>query len=83
MDSEARNLLKVVYLKPLRDAHTDMTHGYKSRLAQILSSHPLFSTQKDSNGEYISHKLEIEYTNLKNNIENYFLGNEEGSVIIK
>lgn len=81
MDSEARNLLKVVYLKPLRDAHTDMTHGYKSRLAQILSSHPLFSTQKDSNGEYISHKLEIEYTNLKNNIENYFLGNEEGSVI--
>ena len=44
MDSEARELLKVVYFKPLRDALTDMTHGYKSRLAQILSEHELFKT---------------------------------------
>lgn len=38
MDSEARELLKVVYFKPLRDALTDMTHGYKSRLDQILGA---------------------------------------------
>lgn len=46
IDSEARELLKVVYFKPLRDALTDMTHGYKSRLAQILGAHELFKTQK-------------------------------------
>ena len=39
MDSEVRELLKVVYFKPLRDALTNMTHGYKSRLAQILGAH--------------------------------------------
>ena len=43
MDSEARELLKVVYFKPLRDALTDMTHGYKSRLAQILGAHELMA----------------------------------------
>ena len=46
MDSEARELLKVVYFKPLRDALTDMTHGYKSRLAQILGAHELFTLAK-------------------------------------
>ena len=46
MDSEARELLKVVYFKPLRDALTDMTHGYKSRLAQILGAHELSRLKK-------------------------------------
>ena len=50
MDSEAREVLKVVYFKPLSDALTDMTHGYKSRLAQILGSHELLKTQKDAQG---------------------------------
>lgn len=50
MDSEARELLKVVYFKPLRDALADMTHGYKPRLAQIFGLHELFKTQKDVQG---------------------------------
>ena len=33
---ETRDYLSTVYLKPLRDALQEMTHGYKSRLAQIL-----------------------------------------------
>lgn len=72
MDSEARDLLKVVYFKPLRDALTDMTHGYKSRLAQILGAHELFRTQKDGEGNSKKHKIETDYKDLKENIEGYF-----------
>ena len=72
MDSEARELLKVVYFKPLRDALTDMTHGYKSRLAQILGAHELFKTEKDVQGNITKHKLETDYEKLKKGIENYF-----------
>lgn len=72
MDSEARELLKVVYFKPLRDALTDMTHGYKSRLAQILGAHELFKTEKDVHGNIIKHKLETDYEKLKTKIEKYF-----------
>lgn len=72
MDSEARELLKVVYFKPLRDALTDMTHGYKSRLAQILGAHELFKTKKDELGNNIRHKLETDYEKLKKEIEDYF-----------
>ena len=72
MDSEARELLKVVYFKPLRDALTDMTHGYKSRLAQILSAHELFKTEKDTQGNFTKHQLETDYEHLKSRIENYF-----------
>ena len=81
MDAEARELLKVVYLKPLRDALTDMTHGYKSRLAQILGAHELFKTQKDEHGDSIKHKLEKDYENLKTAIENYFKNGEDGERI--
>lgn len=81
MDSEARELLKVVYFKPLRDALTDMTHGYKSRLAQILGAHELFKTQMDENGNNVRHKLEADYENLKKEIENYFKEGGSGSVI--
>lgn len=81
MDAEARELLKVVYFKPLRDALTEMTHGYKSRLAQILGAYDLFKTQKDENGNIIKHKLETEYENLKNEIENYFKEGGDGEVV--
>ena len=72
MDSEARDLLKVVYFKPLRDALTEMTHGYKSRLAQILGAHELFKTRKNIQGNNTKHKLETDYENLKKEIEDYF-----------
>lgn len=81
MDSEARELLKVVYFKPLRDALTDMTHGYKSRLAQILGAHELFRTQKDEHGNSAKHKLEKDYENLKKEIEKYFIVGGNGETI--
>lgn len=81
MDAEARDLLKVVYFKPLRDALTDMTHGYKSRLAQILGAHELFKTQKNAQGNNTKHKLETDYENLKSQIESYFKDGGNGSII--
>lgn len=81
MDSEARDLLKVVYFKPLRDALTEMTHGYKSRLAQILGAHELFKTRKDAQGNDTKHKLETDYENLKKEIEDYFRSGGKGENI--
>lgn len=39
---EAKDLLRVTYLKPLRDAEIELSPGYRSRLYQILKSHPVF-----------------------------------------
>lgn len=75
MDGKARDLLRVVYLKPLRDALQDMTHGYKSRIAQILQAHSIFGDdKKDANGQ---HELEVMYQNLKTGIEEYFTKTEK------
>lgn len=67
---ETREYLSAVYLKPLRDALLDMTHGYKSRLAQILQAHSVFGqNERDDAGK---HKLEGEYAVLKKSIDEYF-----------
>ena len=42
MDGDARTLLRVTYLKPLRDADAELTPGRRSRFAQILKAHSLF-----------------------------------------
>lgn len=48
IDSKARELLKTVYLKPLRDAEHEMRSGRNSRISQILINHPVF-IDKDEN----------------------------------
>ena len=83
MDGKARDLLRVVYLKPLRDALQDMTHGHKSRIAQILQAHSIFGDSKrDEEGK---HKLEKLYAELKAEIDKYFdlKQEEDGKVITK
>lgn len=83
MDGKARDLLRVVYLKPLRDALQDMTHGQKSRIAQILQAHSIFGNgKKDEKGK---HKLEKLYSDLKTEIDKYFdlKHEEDGKVITK
>ncbi|MGJ9385477.1 ATP-dependent nuclease [Salipaludibacillus sp. CF4.18] len=63
---EARDLLRVTYLKPLRDAESELSSGYKSRFAQILRNHPLFD-KKDK-----EHTLE-KYIRIANTrIKDYF-----------
>lgn len=42
IDSQAREYLKVTFLKPLRDAENELTAKKYSRLSQILEGHDLF-----------------------------------------
>jgi putative ATP-dependent endonuclease of OLD family len=72
IDGLARDYLKVVYLKPLRDSLTDMTHGYKSRIAQILQNHTIFKKEKQADGSYKEHTLETDYKKLQNEIDIFF-----------
>lgn len=58
MDGDAKALLQVTYLKPLRDVEAEMTPGYRSRLAQILQSHNSFKKVKGLDGKYEKHQLE-------------------------
>ena len=58
IDGDAKALLQVTYLKPLRDAEAEMTPGYRSRLAQILQSHNSFKKEKGGDGKYEKHDLE-------------------------
>lgn len=67
LDYEAGEKLRAVYLKPLRDALTDMTHGKKSRFAQILLAHPLFSEKSDG-----KNKLIEKYKKLKDEVNIFF-----------
>jgi len=47
LDAKARDLLRTVYLRPLRDAEGELNPRRKSRLSQILSSHKDFSKEED------------------------------------
>ncbi|MCY9578725.1 ATP-dependent nuclease [Paenibacillus alvei] len=47
LHSKARDLLRTVYLKPLRDAENELAAKRNSRLSQILYSHPEFSLGED------------------------------------
>ncbi len=75
MEGKARELLKAVYLKPLRDAEREMSSGRNSRISQILMSHPVFS---DRDG----HRLKEILSNANNDIEKYFV-EEDGKVILQ
>lgn len=85
IEGEARDLLRVVYLKPLRDALSEMTHGNKSRLAQILKSHSIFKKINEIDGSEKKHELEKHYIDLKKGVDGYFDANqnETGKQIVK
>lgn len=71
MDGEARELLRITYLKPLRDAEGELTPGRRSRLAQILAAHKLFqdATPRDQTKK---HRLEEIVGEANSAIRDYF-----------
>jgi putative ATP-dependent endonuclease of the OLD family len=71
MDGDAKALLQVTYLKPLRDAEAEMTPGYRSRLAQILQSHTSFKKVKGVDGQYEKHELENIIENANQQISEF------------
>ncbi len=42
LEGEVRDFLQATYLRPLRDAETELSGGRGSRLSQILEAHPSF-----------------------------------------
>lgn len=76
VDGKARELLKAVYLKPLRDAEREMSAGRSSRISQILLSHPIFQKENEH------HLIQI-FKRANDEIERYFAEDEEGKVILE
>ena len=54
LTSEAREYLKVTYLKPLRDAENELMPGKYSRLSNILLAHEVF-TKEETHENFINH----------------------------
>lgn len=48
LSQEAREYLKAIYLKPLRDAESELAPRRNSRLSQILSGHDFFKPKNDA-----------------------------------
>lgn len=75
IDGKARELLKAVYLKPLRDAEREMSAGRSSRISQILLSHPVFQNKDE-------HQLIRIFNKANEDIEKYFVEDENGKKIL-
>jgi putative ATP-dependent endonuclease of OLD family len=85
IDGDARELLRVTYLKPLRDAEGELTPGRRSRLAQILAAHKLFQDDASGTSEQ-KHKLEEIVGEANNAIKQYFCptdGEAQGSEVMQ
>lgn len=76
IDGKARDLLKAVYLKPLRDAEREMGSGRSSRISQILLSHPAFKDKKE-------HVILDIFQNANEQIEKYFTDDVEGKRVLQ
>lgn len=76
LDGTARDLLKSVYLKPLRDAEHEMSSGRGSRISQILLNHPAFKDKKQ-------HAIIDIFQNANKKIEEYFTDDADGKHILQ
>lgn len=76
IDGKARELLKAVYLKPLRDAEREMSSGRGSRISQILLNHPVFKDKKE-------HAVLDIFQDANRQIENYFTDDTDGKRILQ
>lgn len=76
IDGKARELLKAVYLKPLRDAEREMSSGRGSRISQILLNHPIFKDKKE-------HAVLDIFQDANKRIEDYFTDDTDGKCILQ
>lgn len=72
LDGGAKDLLRLTYLKPLRDAEAELSPGYRSRLAQLLGSDPLFKDQFDTDQKKVQHTLEKYLSKANSLVKEYF-----------
>lgn len=76
LSPEAREYLKVTYLKPLRDAEEELVARKNSRLSQILVGHEAFK-QKSS-----EHVLLKQLQAFNGSIDGYFVGTDHAGATI-
>lgn len=76
LDGKAKELLKCVYLRPLRDAEKEMRSGRNSRISQILYNHPLFANKEDN-------ALVRVLMQANEDIEKYFLEDDGKEILGK
>jgi len=72
LTAEAKDKLKATYLKPLRDAKSELSPKRNSRLSQILLSHKAFNDKK-------GHRLVQLAGDLNKEVAAYFLGKNAAS----
>jgi len=70
LTAEAKEYLKVTYLKPLRDAQNELIAKRNSRLSQILLGDKTFTSSEDN-------ELLNAFSTLKTNLESYFNDNND------
>jgi len=68
LTAEAREFIRTTYLKPLRNAQTELVPRKNSRLAQILQKHEAFK------GRNKDHSLVGLFNDFNISVEKYFLG---------
>ena len=68
LTAEARDFLKTTYLRPLRDAQSELVPRKNSRLAQILQGHEAF---KGKDGDHLLVGL---FKDFNESVEKYFIG---------
>lgn len=71
LNAEARDYLKVTYLKPLRDAENELVAKKNSRISQILLGDDAFKDKGEK------HYLEKHFEVFNKIIENYFQGKDK------
>ncbi len=76
LEAAARDMLRSIYLRPLRDAEKEMRSGRNSRLSQILHSHDAFKDGDD-------HEIVEIIRSANNQLESYFTENGDGNSIIR
>ncbi|WP_201259642.1 AAA family ATPase [Tissierella sp. P1] len=69
LPAEARELLKITYLKPLRDVQSELIPKRNSRLSQIFQGHDAFKSAE-------SHVLVQIYKEFNDSIKYYFEGKD-------
>src|SRR3989339_689761 len=74
LTAEAREYLKITYLKPLRDAYSELVPGKNSRLSQILQGHEAFK------GKESTHILVGLFREFNSSVEQYFKGKDKDGI---
>jgi putative ATP-dependent endonuclease of OLD family len=76
LSAEAREYLKATYLKPLRDASSELVPKRNSRLSQIFQEHDAFKGQEDD------HYLVQRLNEFNDSIVKYFEGRERNGDLL-